>query len=248
MYFFLSILVFFSPPLHGDALYDEAVQQFANNNTRDAVALFRTALSQGNINFDIFLYLAHGYEQLGIYDEGISVLEEGLEFSQGQRHVFYFNIGNLYLHKQMFDKALEYYDLAIGSSPVYAEAYLNRANITLKAGTLDRALRDYKSFVQIAPDHALVPDVQRMIAAITNEMKDVEKRRLEEEQFARLEAERRRLELLEAEQRAAEEEARRQALLDDILGNLDKAGDEGQTLGAGTEDISDEEDAFMRAE
>ena len=219
-----------------------------NNNPEEAAALFQASVRQGNTDPDVFINLAYSYEQLGLYDQGIIVLMQGLELTGERRHIFHFNLGNLYVRKQEPDTALRHYGLAIGSRADYVEAYLNRANTQLSEWELSKALTDYESFILIAPEHELAPDVRRMIAAITDEMQAEELRAIEEKRLAEIEAERRRLDALEAEQRAREEEARRQALLDDILGNLDKAGDESQTLGAGTEDISGEEDDFMRAD
>lgn len=246
--FFLILLLIVSPFAYGDSFYDDAVRQFQENNPRDAAALFQASIRQGNNIPDVFIYLAYSYEQLGLYDQGITTLQDGLGFSRDKRHLFYFNLGNLYVHKQEFTEALEHYGLAIASKASYAEAYLNRANIRLAGRELDSSLEDYKTFIQVAPDHELVPDVRRMIEAIIGDIQSEETRKLEEARLATLEAERQKLVALEAEQRAREEEEQRKALLDSILGNLNDASDEGGTLGAGTEEISDEEDDFLRAE
>ena len=234
--------------VYGDALYNDALEQFVNNNPREAAVLFQASLTAGNNDPDVFMYLAYCYEQLGLYEQGIAVLEQGLAFSRDKRYLFYFNLGNLYVHTRDPASAVEQYDLAIGSRPDYAEAYLNRANTRLREWELASALADYQQFIQIAPGHFLVPDIKRMIQAIMDEMQAEESRIREEQRLVEIEIERQRLETLEAEQRAKEEEARRKALLDDILGNLGEAGDDARTLGAGTEDISDEEEDFMRAE
>ncbi len=244
-----AILCFFLPyMIYCDSLYDDGLEQFLYNNPREAAALFQLSLQEGNTEEDVFIYLAYTYEQLGFYDQSISTLQDGLNYAEKKRDVFYFNLGNLHVYKKEFHEAIEYFNLAIKTQSLYAEAYLNRANAQLQQQNFPASLSDYRTFINIVPDHRLVPVVRRMIEAMSAEMLAAETRKMEEERLAALEAERRRLEALEAEQRAQEEELRRHELLNSILGSLNTAGEEGNTLGAGTEEISNTEDDFMRAE
>lgn len=230
------------------SLLESGIDAFMNNQPRDAAAIFETVIAQGNTNPDTFLYLAHSYEQLGLYDQGINTLQNGLGYARDKRHLFYYNMGNLYLQKEDPKSAIEQFSLAISSRGSFSNAYLNRGNSYLREWELINAKSDYEQFLQLDPEHNLAPRVQQMINAIQEELAAEEARKLEEQRLAELEEERARLEALEAEQKAAEEEARRQELLNDILGNLNEAGSEAKTLGAGTEEIEEDEEEFQRAD
>ncbi len=230
------------------SFYDQGLAEFLNNNPGEAAAFFETSIAQGNTAADVYLYLGYSYEQMELFDQGISTLEKGLPYSRDKRHIFYFNMGNLYLHKGDLAAASDKFTLAIGSRSNYALAYLNRANTRLSGGEFDAALSDYQSFLNLEPNHAAVHDVRKMIGAVQSEIVAEETRKIEEKRLAALEEERRRQEQLVAEQKAREEVARREALLNDILGNLNQAGSEARTLGAGTEGIKSEEDDFERAD
>jgi tetratricopeptide (TPR) repeat protein len=244
----LILLMVFPVFAQDSGLYESGVSAFMNNNPMEAAAVFETVVAQGNTDPDTFLYLAYSYEQLEMYEQGITALQKGMAYARDRRHLFYFNLGNLYLKQGDSQAAIQQYSLAISSRGSFADAYLNRGNSYLREWELDSALSDYQNFIRVAPEHALVPDVKRMIAAIQAEVTAEAERAIEEARQAELEAERQRLAELEAQRRAEEEAARRQALLDDILGNLDQASEEAKTLGAGTEQISDEEDDFERAD
>jgi tetratricopeptide (TPR) repeat protein len=49
--------------------------------------------------------------------------------------------------KGQWDKAVRYYDKAVGSAPDYALGYVNRANVRVIFGKLDAALKDYDTAV-----------------------------------------------------------------------------------------------------
>ncbi len=231
-----------------DSLYQSGVEAFMSGEAQEAAAIFETLIAQGSSNPDAFLYLGYSYEQLELYEQGISALQRGMAFSRDKRHLFHFNTGNLHLKNGNPQAAIDQYSLAISSRGSYADAYLNRANTYLREWRLNDALGDYQRFVSLAAEHPLTPDVRRMISAIQSEITAEQAREIEEARLAEVESERQRLAELEAQRQAEQEAARRQALLNDILGNLNRATDEAQTLGAGTEEISDEEDDFQRAD
>jgi tetratricopeptide (TPR) repeat protein len=248
--FFMAILLFMALPLmaQDDGLYENGISAFMNNNPQEAAAVFETVIARGNAEPDAYLYLAYSYEQMGLFDQGINTLQNGMAFSRDKRHLFYYNLGNLFLKKDDNQSAIQQYGLAISSRGNFPDAYLNRGNTYLREWDLDSALSDYQDFLRVAPEHVLAPEVKRMISAIQGEIVAEQQRAIEEARQAELDAERQRLAELEAQRQAEEEAARRQALLDDILGNLDQASDEANTLGAGTEEISDEEEDFERAD
>lgn len=234
--------------LVADELFDSAMDEFMNDNLTQAASLFESAIAQGNTDADAFLYLSYCYQNMELYDQAIAALERGLGYSRDKRYLYYYNMGTLYSQKEESEEALERYSLAISSRASFPDAYLNRANTYLKEWELSSALSDYQSFLRIAPDHALAPDVRRMIAAIQAEVAAEDARQAEQERIAQEQESARQQAELDAQRQAQEEEERRAALLNDILGNLNQASDEANTVGAGTEEISHEEDDFERAD
>ncbi|MFQ3620493.1 MAG: tetratricopeptide repeat protein [Spirochaetales bacterium] len=221
--------------------FQEGEKLFLQNNPRVAVPFLEQALVQEPRNEKIYLYLGIAYEQIGNYDAAIRVMRRGLEFSLQYRDLLFFNLGNNHLAKGENEAAVEMYSRAIETNGALADAYLNRANVSVKLDRLQEALQDYTAYLNLVPDSSQRPQIERMIALLQSILADreakriaEEKRRKEEEEARRIAEERRRQ---EEERKRAEEEARQKALLESVLSSL-RASTEGVgRLSAGKEDI-----------
>lgn len=217
------------------------MEAYVYNKPSDAALLFEDAIRQGNADSLAYLYLALSYEQLGLYDQASTVLKDALIRAPQYRAQIYFNLGNVLAKQGKNSEAMEAYENALAAQRSLVDAYLNRANLQMRQQNYDSALADYRSFVQLAPNHAQAPAVNQMIQLL-------EKDRVarEEEQAARLEAERRaqleaqaesERQMREAEQLAREEEARRRALLDSVFSSLGSASSAPSALGTGADSV-----------
>lgn len=60
------------------------------------------------------------------------------------------------MHVMQFDRALEFYELAIKAQPSHAEAHCNRGVILKNKGCLDEAIQAYSKALEAAPDFQIV--------------------------------------------------------------------------------------------
>ena len=236
-------------PLHGEeSALTLGENYYLNNEPERAVGWLEQALEEESGNPDVYLYLGVVYEQLGLFERAIETMQAGLEVRGADRGTLYYNIANNYQRlgdgstaKELYTKALEYDER-------FAEAYLNRANLHVRASAYPEAIEDYTTYLQHDPRSGQRREVERMIALLrdTLEREEAERRlREEEERRARLEEERRRA---EEERRRQEAEERRRVLLETVRETLGSSRDEGRTFAAPSEDIEEYEDTLDIAE
>lgn len=199
-------------PVHtaGAGTRDQAEKHFLNNEPEEAARLYEQVVSEEPGDPVIYRQLAAAYEQLGDYEKAFSALERGMKESDGTKHEFLFNKGNLAARQGDWDKAFEYYTAAADEESEFAEPRRNRANLHVQAGNYDEAITDYEEYLSLrdnSPQRAAVEDM----IAVLNERLAEEQRRIEEEE--------RRAE--ERARREAEAQARREALRDTVRERLD---------------------------
>ena len=66
----------------------------------------------------------------------------------------YYNRGNTYVDKGVFDNAIKDFDTAIELDTYYLNAYYNRGFAYLKKGEFDDAIKDFDMVIQLQPDSA----------------------------------------------------------------------------------------------
>ena len=221
------------------------------NKPAEAAPFLENALKETPSDPRISLWLGLVYEQLNQYDKAIGYLQSALDRGIGDSAVFCLNIGNNYAKKGSAPDALKYYTMAISAKPTYATAILNRGNTYVRTGDLSSALTDYQNFLAIAPNHALSPDVARMIAAIKDELgareaakKAEEDKKIAEEQHQK-EVENQRL--ADAAKQKQDEDARKK-LLDSVFNSLNDSSNEQKNLNAGNEDVQNKQDELKLEE
>jgi tetratricopeptide (TPR) repeat protein len=180
-------------------------EAFVQNRPKDARPLLEGSLVDDPTNETAYLYLGIVYQQLGDAQRAVDVLTRGLAVSTAHKDLLYYNMGNdLYALKQ-YDKAELAYTGAIESNRDAPAPYLNRANARMQLQKTDDALSDYSRYLQLAPADPQRPSIERLMALL----------RQAKEQ---------------AEEARKTEEARQQALLNDIQNSLNNAGDATKNL------------------
>ena len=120
------------------------------NETEKALQDYITA-SALDESFTIFAY---GYECIVLLesnDEGIATLTESIK--QGINTVLaYCIIGNGYLHKEDYGKAIGSYNEALKLNPNYSQAYFNRGTAYFFQNNIDAAIEDYEKASALYPD------------------------------------------------------------------------------------------------
>jgi len=242
----LFFLVLACQPAFGGDLFDRGEDAFLFNRPREAATLLERAISEEQVNSRAYMYLALSYEQLSMYDRAVSTLRRAESIPGIDRSQVYFNMGNNFLHLGQVDQAELAYSDSISVSPLTSDPYLNRANVRVMLEAFDGAIEDYTTVLGLEPNHAQRPQIERMIALLTDNI-ELARVRAEEERL-RLEEEARRQAIEEAERLAAEErqraeaEERRRALLTNVLDSLKTATDDTTNMSAGAEELDDYND------
>ena len=203
-------------------------QKFLLNNQPDkAVPLFYKALTEGKNDPKIRLYLGVCYIKLNKYAEAEQQLLAGKDADAAVAYLYSYNLGNVYFLQSRFTEAEEAYSVALAAQRAYPPAVLNRANTYIKLENYNRALEDYKFYLNLEPATSQRQVIQRMVSLLEAEQREIEMIRVQEE--AQKIAE-------ETERRAAEDRYRR--LQDEINANLQSV-DNAASFSAGSDETLD---------
>ena len=246
------------------SFFEEGERLFLENKPAEALEMLEAALAEGSENEKLYLYLGIIYEQLGMHEKAVSIMEVGLKITEDRRDKFLFNIGNNLFAQDKKEQAEQRYSDAIDTNGSMAEAYLNRANTRVALEKYPGAVDDYTAYLSLRPSAPQKEKIEKMIdllkqsiAAKQRKEREEELRRIEEErkrkeeEQRRLEEERERQEeearrkeeerkRKEEEERRKEEERRRQeALLEEVLNSLESSSEDTTSKSADSEDIED---------
>lgn len=234
---------------------ERAIEALRYNRLDEALPLLELSVSSDPSDAEAVRMLAFVLEQTGRVDEAEVVLRQGIErdwLTGPERSRFAFDLGALYGRQDRDTAAVDMYTAALELDGAMASSYLNRANTRVSLGGYDEAVRDYQFYLALRPASEQRPEIERMIALLTQAIETERIRREEEEarRVAEQEAQRvaeeersRREEAARiAEERRIEEElraaeARRQAVLDSVLESLSTATAEAQSFELDSEDI-----------
>ena len=225
-------------------LWERAVDAMQHNRLEEAIPLLESIVPFEPTRVDARRYLALGYEQTGRTTEAEEILREGVQLTEirpSARARLAFDLAALLQRREEMERAIESYGVSLQLDPGLASSYLNRANVLVSIGGYDDAVSDYRRYLALRPDSAQRPEIERMIALLTETIAAEEQRRVEEER--RLLEEQEALRIAEEEARRREEiarqeeAARRQAMLDAVLESLNTAGEEAETFQIENEDI-----------
>lgn len=211
---------------YSQSFFQRGEDLLMKNQLEEARAMFEAALSEEPSNEKIYLYLGYIYEQQKRYDRAIAVLQRGLSAAKIYADSFYFNLGNNFFAQEKNTMAQEMYTKALEKNPTLSSAYLNRANASLKLEEYEKAVSDYRVYLQLDPATIQRPSIERVIAILTNIAEEREKARATEAA------------------RIAEEEQRRKALLGEVLSSLQHASEGTLGISAGSETLERIDEEF----
>ncbi len=231
---------------------------FLQNKPEEAVTYLKKAYSKKE-NPKVYEYLSLSYFQLGMYEEGIAVVNAGMKVSGTDKKLLAFNAGNAAFLAGKYEAAENWYTTAIMADGSYSSPVINRANTRIYEGKIADARTDYIRFLELEPNDYRRPEIEEILKEIDNQIAQEEERerarlaeekriaeeeaRLAEEQRKAEEARQAELERQWAEQEAerkrlAEEEAeRKRKLLEEVAASLQDA--ETTNMSAGAEDTID---------
>jgi len=101
-------------------------------------------------NSKLFVPLADEYRKMGMFDEAISVLLDGLNNQPGYMSARV-SLGKVYLEKKMLAEAKEEFEKVITAIPDNLFAHKKVAELYRDAGEKDKAVREYKAVLKLNP-------------------------------------------------------------------------------------------------
>jgi len=217
-------------PAWSASLLERGEELFLQNKPQEAVSLLEAALQENPREEKIYLYLGTAYEQLGQREKAIQILKQGLNVASSRRDTMYYNIGLNYFNLGELQAAEDMFTQATSVNSIFAQAYLNRANVRVKLEKYEDAIKDYTLYLNLAPAGRYRSQVQQMIALLKDKLHEAE------------------MAQQAAEKQKQEAEARRKELLNSVLNSLDNAKQETTNMSAGNEDIKDYNDELDIAE
>ena len=217
--YFISLFLFVSICSTVSGQLDIGEELFLKNKMEEARPYLETALAQNPRNERIYLYLGTIYEQLGQYDRAVTLLQRGVTYAQDYLDVMYFNIGNNMFKQNKNVLAVDMYSKAVSVNPDFVDAYLNRANAALRVENFESAAEDYRLYLTLRPDTPQRESIERVLAMLGDIIEDARALAAEQERV-RVEA-----------------EARRKALLNQVLNSLQNASEGTTNLSAESEDV-----------
>jgi len=196
--------------------FDEGERLFRENRPKDAAAQLERAVSEPGVDERAWLYLGLSYQQLGRLDDAAQAFRKGAAAASRFKHLFLFDLGNVYLLQGKNSFAAEMYGEALEVDGALAGAYLNRANARIATKEYKGARDDYARYLELEPASGQRAAIEEIMRRLDAGIADAAK--------AAAEAEAKRL---------AAEEARK-ALLDQVSASLKAAADETTSLSTGS--------------
>jgi tetratricopeptide (TPR) repeat protein len=204
--------------------FDEGERLFRADSPADAVPLLERAVMEAGVDERAWLYLGLSYQLLGRYDEAASVLRKGLPSAQRFRHLFYFDLGNVFVLQGKNAFAADMFGEALAADSAYAPAYLNRANARLGIKDFTGAAADYRKYLDLDPGSSQRDSIERLIEKLGTALAEIDRQKAV------------------AEAKRLTEETARKTLLDQVTSSLKAAADETKNLSAGSGPVQGYED------
>jgi tetratricopeptide (TPR) repeat protein len=225
-YGIVSILIFTAFLGFSQDNFSRGTELLMQNKPAEAVIFLENAAAGDPANVQSYLYLGIVYEQLGKYDEAISVYRKVMPIAGNFTATVANNLGNAYFQKGNTGQAEDYYSQAISANSAFANAYLGRANTRIKKEDLKGAVSDYEQYLSLEPRSAQRQKIEQLVLLIRSDFASEERRRIiaEEEERIRI--------------------TERQRLLDEVSASLQSAADGSKGISFGAENVEDYDNEF----
>jgi tetratricopeptide (TPR) repeat protein len=214
-------------PLAAASFFDDGEKLFMQNKPLEASALLESAVKQDPQNEKAWLELGIAYQQLKRYDEAVAALRKGASVAVQYRHLFYYNLGNVYFTQGRNNFADDMYSQALAANDAFSPAYLNRANTRVNLQNFPDAVADYTRYLSLEPASPKRPSIEKVVAIINGKLAEAEQKKQAAEAAKQAEAD------------------RKQALLNDISSSLKAAADDTKSLSAGAENVQGYNEDFQ---
>ena len=113
--------------------FEEGERLFREDKPKEAVARLERASAEAQPDERAWLYLGLAYQQLGRLDEAAGAFRKGSAQAARFKHLFFYDLGNVYALQGKNSFAIEMYGSALEIDPGFADALLNRAKAEAEA-------------------------------------------------------------------------------------------------------------------
>ncbi len=204
--------------LSADEWFEKGIEAFKWRRIDDAAACFIKAEEENPSSPVYPFYAGLCYHQSGRFTDAEAAYERSLSLG-GDTDDVLLNRGNLRWKRGNIQGAVEDYTTVIeGGGKNVSSALLNRANLELNQEKYDESVRDYSLYLKREPDSPDRKKIEKVIALVNEKIQEA----------------------MIAEARRIQEEARRQALLEEVRGSLGDSGENTKSISAGSENLREE--------
>ncbi len=160
-----------------NALFKEASDLYRYKKYEEARVKFEQALLQDPNDAQIYFFLSATYRMLKKPVQAIELLQKGLQTATSYKYQFLYELGICYDKSELKDYtiAAKYYTMSIAEKSIFADPYLNRANIELGAKQLKEAKADYITYLKLKPDARQRPEIEKVIAMLDGDLANQQK-------------------------------------------------------------------------
>jgi len=138
-------------PANEDALWNKAVALQRSGKNEDASQIFRAFLNSERYCVPALLELASCSDALDNFDEAVAFYERHIN-ENPYNYTAWHNLGLLYNRRDMHQKAIDHFDMALAIKEDFPPAWLNRGNAFTAAEQFDEAVESYKNGLKHAPE------------------------------------------------------------------------------------------------
>lgn len=203
----------------GSGSFDEGERLFREDKPAQAAPLLEKAILDPGTDERAWIYLALSYQQLGRLDDAAAVLRKGVGQSLRFKHLFYYDLGNIFSLQGKNSFAADMYSQSLEVDASYAPSYLNRANARLAVKDYEGARTDYRRYLDLEPSSPQKDSILAILSRLDASVAEAEKI------------------AAAAEAKRQADEAARKALLDAMSASLKASADETTSISAGAGNV-----------
>ena len=128
--------------------FEKGKKFFKTNQPQLAIPYLENALTDSSIDPSAYIFLGVSYYQTAQFEKSIRINEAGMRVKDSNTAVLAYNGGNAAFSLGDWDRADVMFSLSITANPMYASAWLNRANTRMNQDRLDKAIDDYYNKIE----------------------------------------------------------------------------------------------------
>jgi len=132
-------------------LYRDAYDSYQRNELQKAESIISQLIYRDNKFADAYILRSVINQANDKTNLAIGDLSIALSIDKGS-YLAHYDLGNIYFSQGKYREALEQYSLSLQARKDFANAYLNRANASMKLREYKNALMDYRKYASLSQD------------------------------------------------------------------------------------------------